>query len=344
MNCLRVKQVPSPRNTNLSKTLSLCLIVALSLGLFPIVNVSAQNGGYYQKTFNWSYGDYEYTWDLNIPKALYDEYKDVPVRTRIRNGIGGYGFLTTTEDDYVKSLATQLNESASEKNFDSFETVSFVLAFVQSLPYTSDNVTTRFDEYPRFPVETLVDDGGDCEDTSVLFATIVLLLGYGAVYLNPPNHLAVGVLGEESLLGYYYTYEEGRYYYCETTGDGWEIGDLPPEYIEGTANIFDIKLDQQYVVDSVVLPPSNSPTPTRSPTQTATTTESPTATQTPQSTVSYLPSPSIQHKGGFLGTGLPFEYGLAIIAVIVVVVVVVVGIAVKPRKSQPFPPPPPPPP
>jgi len=196
---------------------------------------------------------------LSIPKYLYEDYKSVPIFDRLRDGPGGYGFLTTTDDYYVESVAEKLQEAADGEGYEPFEEVSFVLAFVQSLDYTSDNVTSGYDEYPRFPIETLVDNGGDCEDTSVLFATLTLIMGYGTVYISPPNHYAVGILGDE-LDGYYFTYDDKTYYYCETTGECWKIGDLPEEFIEVEASIYAIRDWLQYEPSYTYVPPP-SPTP-----------------------------------------------------------------------------------
>jgi len=168
-----------------------------------------------------------------------------------------------------------------------------VLAFVQSLPYTSDSVTTGRDEYPRFPIETLVDDGGDCEDTSILFATLTLLMGYGTVYINPPNHFAVGILGND-LRGTYWTYPEGSnktYYYCETTGDNFKIGQLPDEFSGQSAYIYSIDESKQFVPQLVALPTSE-PSPTNAPIST-----SPTPTLQPKpadSTSPTITQPSVQ--------------------------------------------------
>jgi len=102
-----------------------------------------------------------------------------------------------------------------------------------------------YDEYPRFPVETLVDDGGDCEDTSILFATLMLILDYDAIFINPPDHYAVGVWGKD-LYGSYYTYNNKRYYFCETTGNNFEIGDIPSEYQGASAYLYSIDYNSQY--------------------------------------------------------------------------------------------------
>jgi transglutaminase-like putative cysteine protease len=212
---------------------------------------------YFHTSFEWSYDEETWTWSIDIPTALYTDYASVSLSARRQNGIGGYGFLTTTQDPYMIEITQQLNATCQEQNYDAYDTVSFVLAFVQSLPYTYDDVSASFDDYPRFPIETIVDNGGDCEDTAILFATIVQILGYGAVYLNPTGHLAVGVLGGSGVHGTYWTYNNGSYFYCETTGDGFKIGEVPSEYT--TAKVYPIYTSQQYISNVAVTVPELSP-------------------------------------------------------------------------------------
>ena len=50
--------------------------------------------------------------------------------------------------------------------------VNFVLAFVHSITYT-DDLLTGFNEYYKSAIETLGDEEGDCEDSSILFASIL---------------------------------------------------------------------------------------------------------------------------------------------------------------------------
>jgi ribosomal protein L40E len=226
-------------------------------------------------------------------------------------------------------LAGKLNQTATELGYNSYETISFILAFVQSLPYTSDLVTSGFDEYPRFPFETLVDGGGDCEDTAILFATITLILNYGTVYLNPPNHCAVGILGK-NLPGYYLTYHDQLYYYCETTGDDFKIGDMPIEFQDTKMGIFEINTTYQYNPFYEFLLPTVTPLPTFTPIPTL----EPTTETPPTPTIATTPKPTntlTQYSGGNYSD---FNNILIIIAVIAIITCAVIAIATKTRKPQ----------
>jgi hypothetical protein len=142
---------------------------------------------------------------------------------------------------YLRSLVDKLDEASDRDGFTDYESVMMVIAFVQSLDYTSDSVTTGYNEYPRYPIETLVDDGGDCEDTSILTAALLYEMGYGVILINPPGHMAVGVKGGEGIYGTYWTYEGSNYYYVETTGEGYDIGVIPPEYADSKATIYPLR-------------------------------------------------------------------------------------------------------
>jgi hypothetical protein len=42
--------------------------------------------------------------------------------------------------------------------------------------------------------------------------------------------MAIAVTGDESVSGTYYTEGGSRYYYIETTGEGWQVGDIPEDH------------------------------------------------------------------------------------------------------------------
>ena len=189
------------------------------------------------KEYEWSYDGQEWQWTLAIPQSLYDYYVERP-----RAQTEDYSIYVThpKDDEYIDTIIAKIEEAADDAGYDKIETVNFAVSFVQSLPYAVDSVTTSYDEYPRYPIETLVDIGGDCEDTSILMAAILDAMGYDLVLISPPNHMAVGILGSEGMSGTYWEHNSGKYYYLETTGSGWEIGDLPPEYTDEYASISDI--------------------------------------------------------------------------------------------------------
>ncbi len=145
------------------------------------------------------------------------------------------------DDTYIDALADKIEGKAQEECFTEFETVELAATFVQSLPYIADSVTTPYDEYPRYPVETLVDKAGDCEDTSILMASLLDSMGYRVVLVVFPGHVGVGVLGGEGMSGTYIEYNGGKYFYLETTNTGWQVGHIPEEYEGVQAHVYDMK-------------------------------------------------------------------------------------------------------
>lgn len=150
---------------------------------------------------------------------------------------------TALDDGTADALGSILNDAAEANGFTGArEKVEFLIDFVQSLPYVPDDVSSGRDEYPKYVIETLVEAGGDCEDSSILLASLLrsASFGYGTVLLLLPGHMAVGVKGADDLPGSYYEYGGSRYYYVETTGEGWNVGEIPAEYQEENARILSI--------------------------------------------------------------------------------------------------------
>jgi len=183
------------------------------------------------------YNGAEWSWDIKIPQSLYDYYKGIP-----RPPTQNYSVYVTHpwDDTVIGHLVSEVERFAQSEGFSDFEKVEFTAAFVQSLPYTADSVTTPYDEYPRYPLETLVDAGGDCEDTSILLASLLNAMGYGVILVAFPRHCAAGVLCGEGTRGAFFEYGGGKYFYVETTNTGWGIGDIPEEYQGVKAYLYDM--------------------------------------------------------------------------------------------------------
>ncbi len=206
------------------------------------------------REYSWVYGGEDWTWELKVPQSMYDYFKEM-----VRPPTIDYSVYVTNpfDDSYIDRLVEDINEAAAKENYSEYQTVEFATTFVQSLPYTVDSATTPFDEYPRYPIETLVDNGGDCEDTSILLASILNSMGYGVILISPPGHLAVGLKGGDNIHGTSWEYAGEKYFYIETTGSGWAIGELPDEYVGASAKLYPIVpipvIDHNWHLESKIL-------------------------------------------------------------------------------------------
>lgn len=158
------------------------------------------------------------------------------------------------DDAVIDSAARQFEAAALAGNLDSGEVVELVLKFAQSLTYATDNVSTSFDQYPRYPLETLFEQTGDCEDTSLLAAAILTGMGYDTAFIlfEEFDHMGLGIHfppePEIKMYGNSWIYGdsdnvvaagERRYWYLDTSGKrpmGW----APPEYGQTPAYIYPV--------------------------------------------------------------------------------------------------------
>jgi len=149
-----------------------------------------------------------------------------------RQMLDGYVPYVAENSELVRSLAEAIAEKAPRTPRGEIE---FAACFVQeAIPYRSEK-----GEYPRYPVETLVD-GGDCEDKSVLLAAVLRAMGYRTALLlfnDNPGHMAVGVECA-GCPGSYYQKDGVNYFYLESTHPGWSVGEIPPEFQKKGALVY----------------------------------------------------------------------------------------------------------
>ncbi len=139
--------------------------------------------------------------------------------------------MITSGDPLIVNLSNELKSLANYSG-DEERLANFILAFVHSLSYSPDR-----DHYARYPIETLVEGGGDCEDTSILYASLLRAVGFDVTLIYPPDHAMVGVrLTEKPILcrsNCKDFYVDSKYYYpAETATAGYRVGESPPEYID----------------------------------------------------------------------------------------------------------------
>jgi polyhydroxyalkanoate synthesis regulator phasin len=188
--------------------------------------------------YEWTYIDRR-THKLEISAMQYQESIDKPRPTDWTQ------WATICNDTHmiIDELAETFTATADNENFDDTETVNYVAAFTQSLPFAEDYVYGTWDEQPRYPLETLFDREGDCGDTSILTAAVLDAMGYDTalIFFEEARHAAVGVANAGKVYGDHYTHNETKYFYLETTNDGWELGVKPPSLESEHVHVYPLK-------------------------------------------------------------------------------------------------------
>ena len=216
--------------------------------------------GTIEQGFSWAFENQKYTVLIAIDARWYNQ-----IRSYKRQRQYNFYYLLPIVQEGTKSLQDLIREFSRimPRTWNAEQKVTFVLTFVQSLPYTKD-IATGYDEYYKYPIETLAEseDSGDCEDTSVLFASLLNGLNFKVALIALPGHIAVGVKG--NFHGTFFPHENNKYFYCETTRTGWNLGVLPPEFKDREYKVIpiaSIPIEPKVVKPQVEPPNLNPPEP-----------------------------------------------------------------------------------
>ena len=197
------------------------------------IRIESFNFGYF-KTYSWKFNTMDFQLSHTFDPSRYAFYSNQPHTVKEYRD---YINFVTKDEEEIGVIGLKLRAAAKEKGFDNLTELNFIMSFVQSLKYTEDNLTAGYGEYPKYPIETLIDQSGDCEDSSVLLISLVESLGYETALILIPDawegygHAAVGI-NLTGASGLYYILNEGGedeigYYYAETTAPGWKLGEMP---------------------------------------------------------------------------------------------------------------------
>jgi predicted transglutaminase-like cysteine proteinase len=194
-----------------------------------------------RKAFRWKFRpkgsakEFEQSIVLAISRSRFEYYRRQP---RLNNQWNIYAELEMPE---VRDLAAEFQKLHAQHRWSTYNQAYNVLKFVQScIPYSRDPDTTGHADWARYPIETLMEGTGDCEDVAILCASVIARLGLQVVLLlyppigaNGRYHIAFGVAGADNLKGDYVVDRKTgqRYFYGEAAGRGWRLGELPGEYI-----------------------------------------------------------------------------------------------------------------
>lgn len=108
------------------------------------------------------------------------------------------------QEPFYTDLIHDMRSIRDKQGLDDDEYLELMTVFVQSMRYE-----TISENPPKFPIETYVEQSGDCDDKSLLLAGLLSREGYNVSLLlfTPESHMAVGVVcpgGEYKQTGYAY--------------------------------------------------------------------------------------------------------------------------------------------
>jgi len=202
------------------------------------------------RQFEYKGNEHNLTLSLPLKEYLYYKEKSRPSWLNYSYAHPYYYFaeyvaMATDPDDdtTIDAVVGYLDAVAASEGIADREKAELALAFVQSFAYISDNVTVALDEYPRYPVETLFDREGDCEDTSILLAAILNEMDYDVALLlfEQFDHIGLVINMPEGceMYGNSWIYEGRRYWYLDTAGKR-SIGWCPEPYDKASAYVYPV--------------------------------------------------------------------------------------------------------
>jgi hypothetical protein len=141
------------------------------------------------------------------------------------------------QDSLYSAILADADTIRLQQKLSDDEYLEFIVVYIQSLKYE-----TREQNPAKFPVETVVDRAGDCDDKSLLLAGLLSREGYPvALFLfGPESHMAVGVGSDD------YLYKNTGYTFVETTN--YSFVGVPTDKLGGNLTLYS---------DPVIIPISN---------------------------------------------------------------------------------------
>ena len=183
---------------------------------------------------------------LPINVSVYEGAKQAEKATTVYGNISETVWLTQSyramvqdpaQDSLYAALLTETDKIRLQQKLSDDEYLELIAVYIQSLRYE-----TREQNPAKFPVETVVDRAGDCDDKSLLLAGLLSREGYPVALLlfGPESHMAVGVGSDD------YLYKNTGYTFVETTN--YSFVGVPTDKLGGNLTLYS---------DPVIIPIGN---------------------------------------------------------------------------------------
>jgi hypothetical protein len=175
---------------------------------------------------------------LPITTKEYFKFKQLPHK---RKDISDIVNWVTYDNETIRNIAQYMTNDLKSPEAKA----QALLDFVHSHMY--DSKIEEHEDYVRYPIETIVERNGDCEDFAILGASLMKSIGLDVALILFPSfkgssHVTLGVSG--NFAGRYFNVNEKKYFLAETTCTqwptrpaDWKIGECPLEIISRPARI-----------------------------------------------------------------------------------------------------------
>lgn len=216
-------------------TIAIAFLVGLSLPYF----CSAANYTYSYSLLDHPDGSNRYKLTVSVTSSLYEYY-----RSKDHN-LYSLDFAKFVTPYALKPIAESLWSIYSDEE----DFANGVLMIVHQIPYV-ESVPQKY------PVETIVQNEGDCDLFSLVASSIMMAGGLDVVlfYYEADKHMNVGVYlpstpNDARSEVYYFSYNGKPYYIAEATGGnwekGWRVGECPEELKEASAHVITLENAEQ---------------------------------------------------------------------------------------------------
>lgn len=181
----------------------------------------------YDLSYRWYHRNRSWQIGLSLSK---DRYRSTTRASRSISRCFSDAVNGGLPSDVPAELSRHINSAGIESPVDRLH---FATAFVRSLEYREDEEDTGELEYPKYVEETLIENGGDCEDFAALLAGILSVspFDHDVELLVFAGHVGLGVdpspFAEDigPLLSV-----DGREYLYVDANMNVPLGRVPPEY------------------------------------------------------------------------------------------------------------------
>lgn len=197
---------------------------------FPIENIDLNNDNLFGQTREYQFSLFKtkFNFELSLDTELYDQVKYMSKENGIKSGDGirqdqyDVFIYDNSDEEILNDILSTIKNREGRLDYD---IVQILVSFVQSIEYDKEA------DLPKYTLETLNLNKGDCDDKSILLSKLLSYAGYETCLFiyEKGQHMAVGLKIDNNIEAY-----KDGFVYIETTGNS-PIGKIPDEFAGGVS-------------------------------------------------------------------------------------------------------------